>query len=61
MQENIKLAGLNEDEIQKILKKNDCEKIKDVLLLTISQDGQGYLQIKNKPAKTFQSKRLVSQ
>ena len=61
MKENIELAGINEDEIQKIISQNSSKskKIKDVLLLTIDKTGQTYLQMKEGEGISFQSKRLV--
>lgn len=61
MKENIELAGINEEEIQKIISQNSpkSKKIKDVLLLTIDKTGQTYLQMKEGEGISFQSKRLV--
>lgn len=61
IKENIELAGINEDEIQKIISQNSSKskKIKDVLLLTIDKTGQTYLQMKEGEGISFQSKRLV--
>lgn len=61
--ENIALAGLSEEKIQKLLTKNSAQKnvkVKDTLLLTIDQNGECYLQFKKGEGKTFQTKGLVA-
>ena len=61
MKENSSLAGLEEEEIFKLEQKNGEGIIKDCLLLTISQTGEGYIQMKTGEGKVFQTQRLVSQ
>lgn len=61
MKENSSLAGLEEEEIFKLVQKNGEGIIKDCLLLTISQTGEGYIQMKTGEGKVFQTQRLVSQ
>lgn len=60
MKENTQLAGFNEKEIEKLVKENGNGIIKNCLLLTINQTGQGYIQMKESEGKTFQSQRLVT-
>lgn len=60
--ENIALAGLDEERVQTLLKEHADQKnvkVKDTLLLTIDQNGECYLQLKKGAGKSFQTKRLV--
>ena len=60
--ENIALAGLDEERVQTLLKEHAEQKnvkVKDTLLLTIDQNGECYLQLKKGAGKSFQTKRLV--
>lgn len=60
MKENISLAGLSEQQVLTIIEKQEKKKkLKDILLLTIDQRGEGYIQALNSEGKTFQTKRLV--
>ncbi len=64
IKENILLAGVSQQEVQKIIKENNKNKnisIKDVLLLTVDKTGEGYLQTKKGEGISFQTKRLVEQ
>ena len=61
MKENIQLAGYDEEKIGKLVKENGNGVIKDCLLLTIDQTGQGYIQMKKGQGKDYQSQRLVNQ
>ena len=62
LKENIALAGLKEEDVKKLANKEKKNvKIKEILLLTINQLGEGYLQLLNGEGKTFQTKRLVKQ
>ena len=61
--ENIALAGLDEERVQTLLKEHADQKnvkVKDTLLLTIDQNGECYLQLKKGAGKSFQTKRLVA-
>ncbi len=61
MKDNLALAGLNEEEVDKMVSENGFKgKLKEVLLLTIDQLGNGYIQLKEAEGKTFQAQRLVS-
>ena len=62
IKENISLAGLSEEKILNIIKENSCKKdtkLKEVLLLTVDQTGQAYLQLKEGEGKSFTIERLV--
>lgn len=59
LKENIKLAGYDEKQTIDLIKnQNKQTRLKDVLLLTIDQTGQGFIQEKGKEGKNFQTKRL---
>lgn len=60
LKENSMLAGLSEEEIKKLISAQDGGNLKNVLILSVDQRGEGYIQMKNKEGKTFQTKRLVS-
>ena len=47
MQENVRLTGINDEFIQNCLKKAKIEKIKNVLLFTLDNNGNVFLQGKN--------------
>lgn len=51
MQENIEMSSKKIDFFEKLLKKEKISKIKQILILTITQNGEIYLQEKNKEAK----------
>lgn len=53
MPENLKLAQLNEEFILKQALKMNTKNIKDIIIATIDNDGKMYMQVKNKPYKTF--------
>ena len=62
MQDNMKLAGLNEKDIESIIKNNISKKsvqVKDMLILSVDKAGNGYLQTKKDEGMSFQTKRLV--
>lgn len=62
LKENIQLAGLKEEKIIDIIKKNSKNKdakIKDVLLLTVDQMGEAFLQMKKGEGITFTTQKLV--
>lgn len=61
MEENCALAGINSKEIKDLIDKEGQGNLKDVLLLSVEQNGNGYIQLKGKEGKTFQVKRLVSE
>lgn len=61
IKENITLAGLGEEKVIDLIKKEgESVKIKDVLLLTIDQTGEAYLQTKTGEGKSFTTERLVN-
>ena len=62
MKENASIAGLSEDEIKKIISQSGFNySIKKILIMTVDQAGNGYIQLMENEGKTFQTKRLVSQ
>ena len=62
IKENIALAGLGEEKVLEIIEKESGKdiKIKDVLLLTVDQTGEAYLQTKTGEGKSFTTERLVN-
>ena len=62
IKENIALAGLGEEKVLEIIEKESGKdiKIKDVLLLTVDQMGEAYLQTKTGEGKSFTTERLVN-
>lgn len=55
MQENLKVADIDEKLIDKCLKKADIEKVKDVLILTIDSNGEVFIQDKKSSgSKSFE-------
>ncbi len=46
MKENVQMAGINEKFIQKCLEKAKIKKVKDVLLLTLDNNGEVFIQSK---------------
>ncbi len=60
MKENASIAGLSEEKIEQMIGENGGVNLKKVLILTIDQTGQGYIQTMNGQGKTFQSQKLVS-
>lgn len=61
LKENSSLAGIEEQEIIEIIKKEGKGTFKDCLLLTIDQTGVGYIQMKKGEGKEYQYERLVKQ
>lgn len=64
VKENLALANLSEDDVIDIAKNNVTNKkvsIKDILILSIDQTGESYIQLKKGEGITFKSKRLVKQ
>lgn len=62
IKENIALACFSEEKVMKLIKENSNKKevrLKDVLLLTVDQTGQAYIQFKIGEGKTFTTERLV--
>lgn len=53
MKENLKVAQIDESHLEKILKKAGKINKKDVLLLTLDNNGKVFLQPKNSPAQCF--------
>ena len=60
MKDNLKVARLDEEKVNTILKKQKVYKIKDVLLLSVDQSGQGYIQTMKGEGREFATKRLVA-
>lgn len=54
MEENLEMSDKEKLFFEKLLKKEKIEKIKNVLLLTMTKNGEVFLQEKYKPCKTFQ-------
>ncbi len=53
MNENMALAGVDKEKIEKIVKSQGGSKIKDVLLLTIDKTGSSYIQLMKGEGKSF--------
>ncbi len=51
--ENLKVAQVDENFVQKILKEADAKNVKDVLILTLDGNGKVYFQLKNENFKVF--------
>lgn len=47
MKENISLSGINDDFIQKCMRKAKINKLKDVLIMTLDNNGAVFIQAKN--------------
>ncbi|MCM1324960.1 MAG: DUF421 domain-containing protein [Acetobacter sp.] len=58
MTENMKVAGLEEQEVLDIIVQNGGKKIKEVLLLTIDLAGEAYMQLMSGEGKSFKSEGL---
>lgn len=59
MKDNCTLAGYDEKMINNIINQHGCKNLKEVLLLSIDQAGEGYIQQKDAQGKPFTTKRLV--
>ena len=62
VKENLAVACMSEEEVKEIIRKNSKNKkttIKDVLILSVDQMGESYLQLKKGEGLSFKSKRLV--
>ena len=62
MKENMKIAGISEEDVMNIINKNSKEKInniKHVLVLSVDKNGEGYLQLMKGEGLSFTTKRLV--
>lgn len=62
VKENLAVACMSEDEVKEIIRKNSKNKkttIKDVLILSVDQMGESYLQLKKGEGLSFKTKRLV--
>lgn len=53
MEENLKLAGADKTKIEDVIKSKGCKSFKDVLLFSVDQTGQAFLQGKKGEALTF--------
>lgn len=59
MQQNLKVARLDDGMVKNILKEQKIDKVKDVLLMSIDQSGEGYLQPMKGEGREFFTKRLA--
>ena len=60
LKENIQLAGLTEDDVRLLVKGQESKSsLKQILLMTLDRNGEGYIQTLTGQGKTFQGKRLV--
>ena len=57
MQENLSLANITEKFVKKVLSLNNIKKIEEVVIFTIDEQGNCYLQQKNAPFKVFTFKK----
>ncbi len=55
MKDNISLAGVDQNFIEKLMKKAGIEKISKILVLTLNKSGTVYIQEKNKEFITFEN------
>lgn len=55
---NLLLSGLDEIQLQKLMRKAGAKKVKDVLVLTINKSGAVYVQIYGQKYQTLQTKSL---
>lgn len=60
MKENCALAGYGKEKLDKLMTKLGCKNIKDIIIMCVDKGGEGYLQLKGKEGKTFQTNGLVS-
>ena len=60
IKENADLAGLQDKQIQQLVKDNGNGTIKNCLLLTIDQTGLGFIQMIKGEGKEFSSQKLVN-
>lgn len=58
MEENLKIAHISKEEIEKIVKGQGLKRIKDVLILTIDQSGKAYFQPIKGEGTSFQAEGL---
>lgn len=62
LKENASIAGLSEREITEIISKSGYNyPIKKILIMTVDQMGNGYIQLMQDEGKTFQTEGLVNQ
>ena len=59
LKDNLSLSNLSEEKVKKIVKEKTSSNIKDVLVLTIDQSGEAYIQLKSGKGQSFQTERLV--
>lgn len=55
LKNNVNLAGVDQNFIEKLMKKAGIEKISKILVLTLNKSGTVYIQEKNKEFKTFEN------
>lgn len=61
LQENIKIAKVDEDFVKEFIKlKTGCRTIKKVLVMTIDKNGKVFLQLQNKEAMIFENVRVLT-
>lgn len=58
LDENARLASVDKSFVQKIIDKEKLKNLKEILILTLNNDGMVYLQAKGKPCKTFQTNKV---
>lgn len=59
MKENLQVAKVEKETIDNLIKDKGCKSFKDVLLLTIDQNGQAYLQQKKGKGENFVVKGVI--
>lgn len=62
LKENIELAGYNEQEVKQLINKQEKKtSLKNILLLTVDQAGEGYIQTMNGEGKSFKTEKMKRQ
>ncbi len=59
IKDNIEIAKVSNSDVENIVKQNSKGSVKDVLLLTLDQAGQVYLQLKKGEGKSFALKKVA--
>ena len=59
MEENLKLAGVERSKLEEIIKSKGCKSYTDVLLFSVDQNGQAFLQCKKGEAQSFATSGVV--
>ena len=58
LEDNVALAVLDKQKVERLVKKEANAKVKDVLVLSVEKSGKGYIQLKKNKGKSFQTKGL---